>query len=65
LAKASADIDDTSIRIMQILPQDMVDTVLNTKILRACAKEIDWQDDKLLFELASSDESRAVTKHVR
>ena len=57
LARASADIEDTSIQIMQILPQDMVDTVLNTEGLRACAKESNWQDDKLLFELADSDES--------
>ena len=40
LAKASVDIEDTSIQIMQILPQDMVETVLNTEGLRACAKEI-------------------------
>jgi hypothetical protein len=32
--------------------------VLDTSGLRACAKDIGWKDNKLLFELAGSDESK-------
>jgi hypothetical protein len=58
LAKASANIEDTTIDIVQILPQDLVETVLDTSGLRACAKDIGWKDNKLLFELAGSNESK-------
>ena len=57
LARASANIEDDSIEILQILPQDLVETVLNTEGFRACAKEMGWHDNKLLFELAGSDNS--------
>lgn len=58
LAEASADIGDTTIDIVQIFPQDLVETVLDTSGLRACARDIGWKDNKLLFELAGSDESK-------
>jgi hypothetical protein len=58
VAEASADIEDTTIDIVQIFPQDLVDTVLDTSGLRSCAKDIGWKDNKLLFELAGSDECK-------
>ena len=57
LTEASQDIENISVSIVQILPQDLVETVLDTQGLRACAKDIGWNDDKLLYEIAGNEHS--------